>query len=69
VRAANVKVVQVKLYLYPDKDDDLIAFFRALPRGLGATRVKQGLRHGLGSSSSEAAADPGLLEDLDACVC
>ena len=39
-------VVQVKLRLYSGRDDDLISFFRALPKGLRSVAVKHALREG-----------------------
>ena len=45
-RTALALVVQVKLRLYPE-DQDLIAFFTSVPRGLRAAMVKQALRSGV----------------------
>ena len=46
-RAASARVVRIKLRLYPGEDDDLIAFFANVPKGLRATMVKMALRSGV----------------------
>ena len=46
-RAAGARIIRIKLRLYPGEDDDLIAFFATIPRGLRATMVKQALRSGM----------------------
>lgn len=45
-RAAKAHIVRIKLRLYAGEDDDLIAFFATIPRGLRAAMVKQALRSG-----------------------
>ena len=55
--------------LYPGEDDDLIAFFAAIPQRLGATLVKQTLRSGIHSDSDDLAPDEDeALDALDALV-
>ncbi len=68
-RAAAATIVNVKMRLYPDEDDDLIRFFASVPRRLRAVMVKQALRSGLGEGRSEST-DPegGLLETLETFV-
>ncbi len=39
-------VIRPALFLRPGEDDDLIAFFNSVPRGLHALAVKQALRSG-----------------------
>jgi hypothetical protein len=39
-------IVQVKLSLHPDEDEDLISFFEKIPARLRVAAVKQALRSG-----------------------
>ena len=41
------RIVQIKLRLYPGRDDDLVDFFQNTEPGLRAARVKQALRSGI----------------------
>ena len=41
-RAALARIVCIKLRLYPGEDDDLIAFFDAIPDRVRAAMVKRG---------------------------
>ena len=50
-------VVQVKLRLYPGRDDDLIEFFSGIPVGLRSTMVKQALREGVRRPEASAEED------------
>jgi hypothetical protein len=50
-------VIHIKLRLYPGDDDDLIAFFAAIPARLRAEMVKQALRSGV------QATDQGMVSD------
>ena len=65
-RAASARIVRIKLRLYPGEDDDLIAFFAAIPDRLRATCVKATLRTGAQPATSDASAeDDALLHALD----
>lgn len=57
-------VVQVKLRLYPDLDQDLIEWFEELPDRYRAAYVKSALRNGAGSVT--LADLPGEAEMIDA---
>ncbi len=68
-RAASVQIVRIKLRLYPGQDDDLIAFFAEVPRGLRALSVKTALRSGVQSAEGEAnRPDDALLDSLEGFV-
>ena len=67
-RAASAIVLRVKLRLYPGEDDDLIAFFEAIPRGLRPAMVKQALRSGIIAPDQSAPCDDEALDILDAFV-
>ena len=68
-RAANARIVRLKLRLYPGEDDDLIAFFAAIPSGLRALSVKQALRTGsLPTEATPGAVPEALLDALDGLV-
>jgi hypothetical protein len=45
-RSTLVRVVNIKLRLYPGEDDDLMAFFSNIPDRLRAVCVKTALRSG-----------------------
>ncbi len=45
-RASNIVVHQVKLWLVPGQDDDLIEFFAGLTEGGKAAAVKSAMRSG-----------------------
>ena len=65
-RAASARAVQIKLRLYPDEDDDLIAFFAGVPERLRAVMVKRALRSGVqGQLDVDAAESDELLDALD----
>ena len=49
-RAALARIVCMKLRLYPGEDDDLIAFFDAMPDRVRAAMVKRGLCSGVRSA-------------------
>ena len=62
-------IVQIKLRLYGGEDDDLIAFFSAIPAGLRATMVKQALQDGVGIEGDDtSSSDDTLLDALEAFV-
>jgi hypothetical protein len=65
-RAASARIVRIKLRLYPGEDDDLIAFFGAIPDRLRAASVKAALRNGAqpGTSCNDGE-DDGLADALD----
>ena len=68
-RAARVRVVCVKLRLYPGEDDDLLAFFESVPPRLRAAMVKAGLRSGaVHASASESISADAVYDALDALV-
>ena len=68
-RAASAHIIRIKLRLYPDEDDDLIAFFATVPRGLCATMVKQALRSGTQKTDQDILFDDDeLLDALDSFV-
>jgi hypothetical protein len=68
-RAASAQIVRIKLRLYPGEDDDLIAFFAEVPRGLRALSVKTALRSGVQSAEGEAnRTDDALLDSLEGFV-
>ena len=68
-RAASAQVIRIKLRLYPAEDDDLILFFRDIPRGLRAARVKAALRTGaLSTVGTAGAEDESLLDSLEELV-
>ena len=68
-RAASAQIVRIKLRLYPGEDDDLIAFFAYVPRGLRALSVKAALRSGVQSAEGEAnRPDDALLDSLEGFV-
>jgi hypothetical protein len=56
--------VHVKLRLYPGEDDDLVAFFEGIPKGLRAVMVKQALRSGTASGLSRPLEDDEVLFDM-----
>ena len=58
-RAASAQVIRIKLRLYSGEDDDLIAFFAAIPDRLRAACVKAALRTG----AQPGAGDPNLEDD------
>jgi len=61
--------VRLKLRLYPGEDDDLIAFFAAIPSGLRALSVKQALRTGsLPTDATPGGVSEALLDALDGLV-
>jgi len=62
----QVRIVQTKLRLYSDEDEDLIAFFDSIPRGLRAAMVKQALRSG--APQFEESQDEDLFDALDAFI-
>ena len=62
----KTQIVQVKLRLYPEEDDDLIAFFDSIPRRLRAAMVKQALRSG--APTVEENHDEDLFDALDAFI-
>ena len=69
-RAASAHLVQIKLRLYPNEDDDLIAFFANIPPRLRAALVKQALRSGMGRSREQGTPEEDkLLDALDAFIC
>jgi hypothetical protein len=51
--------------LYPEEDDDLIAFFDGIIPRLRAAMVKQALRSGDGLASNQAEADDETLDALE----
>ena len=53
--------VQIKLSRRPGRDDDLIAFFAALPQGGRATAVMAAMRSG----NLAAAADPETVSEAE----
>ena len=63
-RAAEARVVYVKMRLYPGEDDDLIAFVQSIPKGLLAASIKRALRDGV-RDDAPAAEDGELLSMLD----
>ena len=68
-RAASARIVRIKLRLYPGEDEDLIAFFTAVPHRLRAAMVKRALRSGVLTESEDIATeDDELLKALDAFV-
>jgi len=68
-REGSVQVIQVKLRLYADADDDLLAFFAHTPPRLRAAMVKQALRFGVHrSEGGPPSQDDELLGALDALV-
>jgi len=62
-RAARARIIRIKMRLYPDEDDDLIAFFVTIPRGLRATMVKQALRSGIQMVGETSTSDDDELID------
>ena len=62
-RAASAQIVRIKLRLYPGEDDDLIAFFAGIPRGLRAAMVKQALRSGMQMVGETSTSDDDELLD------
>jgi hypothetical protein len=56
--------VHIKLRLYPDEDDDLIAFFDGIIPRLRAAMVKQALREGAHGYDRTESTDS-LLDILD----
>ena len=63
-RSASARIVRIKLRLYPGEDDDLIAFFASIPKGLRATMVKMALRSGV-EEHAGTVEDDDLSEALD----
>jgi hypothetical protein len=62
-------VVHIKLRLYPEEDDDLIAFFDGIIPRLRAAMVKQALRTGISETqNSSHQGDDDVLDTLDAFV-
>ena len=62
-------VMRIKLRLYPGEDDDLIALFAAIPRGVRAAMVKQGLRAGVQNTDQDPSFDDEEFFDaLDAFI-
>ncbi len=69
LRAASVRVVNIKLRLYPGEDDDLMAFFSNIPRRLRAVCVKSALRSGTQQGAVLCDAEQDALADaLDGLV-
>jgi hypothetical protein len=64
----EVKVVQVKLRLYRGSDDDLIAFFESISRGLRSAVVKRALRSGTTVGADVTDASDETLDALDTLV-
>ena len=68
-RAESVRIVRIKLRLYPSEDDDLIAFFGGIPTGLRAASVKLALRSGMENTEGQAQdQDDELMDALDAFI-
>lgn len=68
-REGSVKMVQVKLRLYADADDDLLAFFTRTPLRLRAAMVKRALRSGISSASANpVSSEDELLDALSSLV-
>ena len=68
-RAASARIVNLKLRLYPGEDDDLIAFFGAIPPRMRVMMVKQALRSGsLQVMFSDVPDDDEVMDALDALV-
>ena len=67
-RAARARIIRIKMRLYPDEDDDLMAFFAGIPRGLRAAMVKQALRSGVQGSERASSNDEELFDALDSFV-
>ena len=62
-------VIQIKLRLRPEEDDDLICFFSSIPVGLRAIWVKQALREGVRvEDDTMPSGDDELLDALDAFI-
>ena len=64
----KAKIVQIKLRLYEGIDDDLTAFFTAIPFGLRTVLVKQALRSGIANSLPVAEKTDELIDALDSLV-
>ena len=68
-RAATARLIYVKMRLYLGEDDDLIAFFEGIPRGLRAAMVKRALRSGVQVTVHEAEEESqALIDALEALV-
>ena len=67
-RAAAALVIDTKLRLYPGEDDDLIAFFAAIPSGLRAAMIKRALRSGIELGDEQEQTSGDWLADLAAFV-
>jgi len=55
--------INIILTLYPGSDDDLLAWFAALPEGLRAPSVKLALRQGGASVQAQAPSEDEELDD------
>jgi len=56
------RIYEVKLYLWEEEDDDLIAFLESLPKGKRASGIKLALRNG-GTLTDLQSIDPEDEED------
>ena len=63
LRASSAYLIRIKMRLYPGEDDDLIAFFATIPRGLRAAMVKQALRSGTQMARETSTPDDDELLD------
>lgn len=47
LKRKNVVVIQIKFWLIPGRDDDVIGYLQSIPSGQRVTAVIKAMRHGL----------------------